>query len=636
MSGPKYYSIPVGSPEETRLIYSKLSRISGVEFRVNGGKIDYVVSQEAWMNGVDYTSLLRSVDEVKADIRMKELFERAKTDAIEKTGEIPRKLSSEYSAQKARIDDAIADAEKALKSLPSDAKTEFGTFHFESGKKELESKIKELNDALAVLEKDYKAQLGRCEEYKTKLSRAGSTSEISEIQAKYSRISLKDRHLDTDAGSCMDTVNVMAENFRHFVNTVRGLEKEFEAPEMKEYLSRMTETVGGLDPCAPGSLDRIKEKLKSLREDIAIKNVDRIDEKIKEESKTLVKSIDALLETVAKMESGEFIRSKLSVEVKDQIKEKEEACKEIIEKIGKLEYISPEHKRTLVSAEKDTEEYSAILKSSSVKTLTDILGELQELDEKCTADAENYKTYTKLFDEYREMYQNLYALRSGSKDSKAGIEILDKVFIKPEEYMFMPENAEEQIKILEDSNARLKAVFAAERNIALRSGLCMAIAKTEKCEHISSTKDITAEGTEDRFAVKYDGSCGKGIMLQVKTSETGGTVVTPVGVKLPDGTPVTDTKDLREYHKSCTWGDDISKSLGEVGLNFEYEEGSEEEKVLTYSEENYIQLETWDQAARFLRATGFSDEEIEEYTGRGAEEFEEGTLDLDRVHYADR
>ena len=77
MSGPKYYNFMTSTPEEAAGIYAQLSAFQrGVRVRVVNNELQFTVSNSAWYQGVNYTSIQTEINKARERYRENEELKR--------------------------------------------------------------------------------------------------------------------------------------------------------------------------------------------------------------------------------------------------------------------------------------------------------------------------------------------------------------------------------------------------------------------------------------------------------------------------------------------------------------------------------------------------------------------------------
>jgi hypothetical protein len=85
-------------------------------------------------------------------------------------------------------------------------------------------------------------------------------------------------------------------------------------------------------------------------------------------------------------------------------------------------------------------------------------------------------------------------------------------------------------------------------------------------------------------------------------------------VVLSNGKKTLSREQLEGVHESCGWAEDISTAFGQIGLGGgAYTEMPQEKRLALYDEREYYHIQTDEESVRFLRLSGYTDEEIKAF-----------------------
>ena len=111
----------------------------------------------------------------------------------------------------------------------------------------------------------------------------------------------------------------------------------------------------------------------------------------------------------------------------------------------------------------------------------------------------------------------------------------------------------------------------------------------------------------------YVRKANRGAIFDVSCGQDGKVGIYPRGVVLCNGKTTITPDELRDVHSSCSWADDITEKIRGFGIEgTSYEEMPEADLKALYDRANYYHIETLEESIKFLRLSGYSEEEIKE------------------------
>ena len=200
MSGPKYYNFMTSTPEEAAGIYAQLSAFQrGVRVRVVNNELQFTVSNSAWYQGVNYTSIQTEINKARERYReneeLKRILREKKAKEQTRIRCLREEIASDYKAEKAKLEKARARCAKIKNEATVSFDTPFGTYDLKS---EFDSII-EIEKTILLeqssLDKQRTDCIEACDRAEDDVAACSSLSGLATIQSIVSQIAISESNI---------------------------------------------------------------------------------------------------------------------------------------------------------------------------------------------------------------------------------------------------------------------------------------------------------------------------------------------------------------------------------------------------------------------------------------------------------
>jgi len=639
MSGPKYYTIDVPN-EDVNEVLRRLSKFRlGVSVKVVNGKLEYTVSNDAWMRGVNKSTLTEEVRKVEAEIandrRLQQMFEEGKLKETKSMEEAKRAIGKEYNDISKEYDDAIDDLEWAMENSVTEISTPFGRIQVSGNKNDIESLMSETKTKSGKLVQIRDSQIRACDDYAKSIREAKTPKEFEKLKKK--------RPNKTDWGRPSSDIPKLVKEVEARKKRANGISEKLN--DLDRQLS-----INGLD----GYRDRIKGKLEviDLLSADAPRKIDDLLSEIKKENESRIRElqrmendaktgdeIERINKELASLE--ELFRpikesfSEVSVVNADNTALNEETidkCSGIIQKIKELGHVNDDLSHRLKTAEGELESCMENVRSADTTTRLDMLSsDLEILKEETEGSAKKRRE----FEEAREAYREAYARYVAALGQEDEVSKEMKGYDRMVNAVYSDSNASEATEELQDKARKLnELVDEVEKNDQYE--MMMGVFSFSS-EYISSKKD--KEGNVHTYFAKK-GDEYKGVIFDAVKGDK--IEVVPRRVRLSNGRFIITAKQLDEVHKKCKWSEDMEADCADLGIKLERTEADPDYQKQVCSDNEAVQLDEKETEA-YLNTTTISESElaslgysVNRSTGRVVPKKAEVHEVKGKVQYADR
>lgn len=614
MSGPKYYTFPAGSPEEAAGILSKFSAFQwGVSATVSGNEIKVTVSNAAWCAGKDYSYISEQISQAKERFRedeeMKRMLENAKNDEVHRVGDIKTRISKEADSKRKKLTDARGRSTVLCRESNVSFNTPFGVYSLSDCTERAEKLVQQIDSEIGSIAAERDRCLSNCDSYSASVRSATSLNELSRIQRNAPDLTIEGTYIDRNVDSLERDIKEKKKQLTAFVHFLGELDKAISTKGLSQYKQRITDKISSVDIYSPSSIQEILQLVEQverehtyLQEQLRIKQAGEAAEREVSYQIATLKQLKSLLKPLAD-NAEKSVETQIEYERigKQAISE----CEQIIEQVLGLDFCSEIHFKALEKIKSVIDRARGSLRSPNVYAqLTATLTQLRGIQAECIKEAESYTKFSVELDKYKELYMKLRGMLSAG-----GSKLIDEDgFIEnPANIDFAYSDDEQQIAMLEDRNAQLESII----NQSVQHTFC---AGMSAILHKSSwgTEFKREKRADDSVHLSYVRKADKGAIFDVSCGANGEIAIVPKGVILSNGHATISADELRSVHSSCAWADEINQTFEGIGIpNGSYEEMDAAEKEKLYDKKNYYKIETDEESIRFLRMSGYSDEEIE-------------------------
>ena len=615
MSGPKYYSFPMNSPEEAAGIYAQLSSFRpGVKISVENNELKFTVSNSAWGAGVDYSTISEKVHHAKeryaANEEMKRILREQKAEEVKRIRAKKSAIESSYAKEMSKLKTAFSQCKALEKSAQIKVDTPFGSYGLPDESKKISEMSQTISAQITTLEREYKSCLQKCDDSLSDVEGCNSLSEIDKLQRNYNALDISISTIDKDVEEINHTVQNKIKLLKNYARFLQELYRNMQNKGLAAYFDRIKSEVsriniydGNASEKVNAVLIQIEKEIEALRKRDEIHNAnDEIRRNIKEGIEVLNSLKEWLRPVIKCIESTSIISADYSKISKNTITE----CEKIISQIEGLEFVNGDHFGKIDSIKKRLQNLRKSIMSVSVVTLMqNILKELREMDDICKKDNDLYKR----FKAEQELYLEQYIKLQGILSAEDSILTQDdsKMIIDPHEVKLVYKDPEAQIANLKNLNKQLREIL----NQCFQNGACAAFSASvqQSAWGIKFKKEKTKDGA---IHIEYVRKADKGVIFDVSCDKEGKIGVYPRGVVLYNGKTTISPEKLRSVHSSCAWADELTNGIRDFGIeSTAYEEMPASELMALYDIANYYHIKTLDESIAFLKLSGYSEEEID-------------------------
>lgn len=614
MSGPKYYTFPAGSSEEAAGILSRFSAFQwGVHATVSGNQINVTVSNAAWCAGKDYGYISEQIasarERFRADEEMRRLLESGKSDELRRVRDLKAQINKQADDKKKRLTDAQSRCGALAREAEVSISTPFGTYDMKAYVSQCESLISEIRTGLDNIGAEKSTCLANCDRYSSQVSQCSSLSELSKLQGNAPDMSIPQTLIDKKVEALESEIKERKKQLIAFTQFLRELDRIVGSKGLADYKPRILKTIANLDIYSPSAIqelvqlvEQIEREHAHMQEQLKIKKAGEATLKEVESQIVALGELKSLLKPL--VESAEVIQD-LQINYEILGRNTLGECEKIIDELEGLKFCSGLNKREIETAKRFLDRSQALLRSPDVYAqLTSLLSKLRDLREECIKEAESYERFSVEYERYKELYMKFRGILS-AEDSELVDD--DGYLEEPTGIVFEYSNADAQITALAKRNEQLEAIINQSVQQTFSAGMS-AILHGSKWGREFRREKRQDESIHLSFVRRSD----KGAIFDVSCGQNGEIGIIPRGVILSNGHATITPDELRKIHASCEWADEISKAFEDVGIpNGTYEEMAEEHREELYDEAHYYRIETDAESIRFLRLSGYSDEEIE-------------------------
>ena len=580
----------IGTGAIARETLAVLGHLSGVSITVSNGQIRATYGSDThWTYSelADHINYARS----KAAENL-EYVRRAKESARQNLNSAIERERQNYESNIRQVDDAIHKLEELRNRANQPMATPSYTFKCDEDVRKIDKEIAKLKAERARLEKAHQQFLSSASAYSSALNNAATTSEFSYAE------SLRPNY-GTEKVNVRDEVNEISKKTEErlklaqaYCDAVNKLYEFVEDEDLNEYRNRLDDKVPHLDPFDKDSIKTLNELVNTFIQERNFKLQDNknderfseIDDKVRHQLdvlRNISETLRPILVNISENEEEEVDVSEANSKLLNTILDS-------LSSIENLDYLSRDNADELQNKLTTLRKYRGNLNNPQITVqLMNIAKEVEHLVASSLEENEKYQEYQRALDKYIELREKLLGADESSKDIK-----------ESSKYVFTMDKADE---LIEELNARVKEMEDILVEIYNRSFIASAATAV-------GPEKIYSEDREN-VGFTYVREQDKGAIFVVEKGKNGARI-TPKGVVLSNGMKTIDEEGLRKVHSSCEWSRELKEKLEAAGLpSFESRELVEEKEEL-YKEENYYHITSDKESIRFLRLSGYTDEEI--------------------------
>lgn len=614
MSGPKHYSFPTGSPEEAAGILSQFSAFQrGVRATVSGNQINVTVSNAAWCAGKDYDFISEQISEAKKRFRRDEEMQRilkvAKDDEVKRINGFKVKINKDSDAKRKRLMEARGKCTALCRECNVSYRTPFGVYTLDECMSRIESLSHKIDRAIEEIAQERTTCLSNCEAYVGKIHNATSLSDLSDFQRNAPDFTIAETFLDRDIEGVGQELNGKKKQLVAFVQFLEELDRMLSVKGLSKYKQRVAELVSTVDIYSPSSIKEILHLVEQIeRENSFIQEQMRVqqrDENIEREVSEQMSALHKLKNLLKPLSDNAEKNVETQLDYESISKQALYDCEKVIREIKGLEFCSGIHLNEIDRASAVLDRARGSLRSPNVfAQLTALLTKLKEMQVECKKEAESYSHFAVELEKYKELYMKFRAILS-AEDSEINDD--DGYLEAPTDIVFSYSDREMQIAVLAERNTQLQGIVNESIQQTFCAGMSAILSDSKWGSEFKREKR-----SDDSAHLSYVRKANKGSVFDITCDKNGGISIAPMGVILSNGKATISADELRQVHSSCAWADEIGHTFEEIGIpNGSYEEMDATEREKLYDKKNYYKIVTDEESIRFLRLSGYSDEEIE-------------------------
>ncbi len=652
MSGPKYYDFTVGSAEEASAVRAELSALhGGVSVWVEGNQLKFKVPEDVWARGVNQSSIQAEINAAKARNAEKQrafVEEKKKTEA-ETLKNKRESINAQYTSEKNKIAAAKAECSKIKDFASKSYQTPFGKYDLSSEYSKIKAVESQVVSESSALDRKRADSLSACESARAAIGSCTTMSELSSVKNKISSIYIGSSSIDGVVASLSEKISEKSKRLQNFISFLDGLYEGMKQKDLLGYLERVKGEIALIDVFDADAYTKIQNVLAHIETEIALLKeqgkLSRESKEISEKVDTQIKFLNDLsdklrpvLESINVENTASANYEKLSKDIIKQVDEK-------LLNLSSLEFVHGKNQAKIgVIKERIIPLRSSLTSEATLSALQKILVEIQNLEKECVKDNEVYKRFKEELDKYESYYVELQgalsAKGSSFEDDCDEDEDEDGFLVSPTEFFLSQANGEEQIEELKQKNGELEKIVNACRQEFNFAAVCASVSKGEFGSEFKKTR--TKDGS---LNLAYVRKSSEGVIFDVQCQSDGRIGIFPRGVVLCNGKKMIEENDLKSFHSSCSWAEEIHSAFTSFGLtnSGSYEEMSQEIVNSMYSEENYYHITSREESERYLKLLGFSKDKINAVLGSETDEreygytedYEEDTRSVSSARYVD-
>ncbi|MBR1846255.1 MAG: hypothetical protein IJ787_00885 [Bacilli bacterium] len=589
MSGPKYYNYDIGDSRLAKEIVAQMRAISGVQIRVEGGRICTVVSNDAWYGGIHYDTLQNIIAQTRQAIEDGEQFKAEKVKRIKDENERIKKVTASFEQNLAAIEAVRGQVQAKLRTIAP----ERGKYISVDMTKELSS---EIQNSLAALNEEAKNQ-----QQQLKKAQSDSQKYIAALNAAQFSSDLRGtEHLTLSTAGKVSPekqLKILEQNINARQSRIRAFVKEADALVDKvaemgigEYQQDVLNLIRNADPMCEKPFREveafIQRKLEERRAALATAESYATMDKAKE-------NVAAQLAELAKISArinASMAAAHLVKEDNSSMQENLALAKEVFDMqaaIFSSDYLTRKSREEASRYAADLQNASMHLAQAQTSNeLKKILSRTKALAEKVAEEAQSHAKFEAAQEKYEKARDLLVGEATGISD-----------------YFFDPTRYEDQIKEMEEKTAQIEYAIAQRQALATSQALM---------SQIGEDRIVDKKMAEDGVSFLYTHPDNPGVIFDAKAKYGEPLAIYPRGVILSNGMKATTEEQLRKTHSSCGWSSEMTDSLHSIGLpEIHAEEMGDEVTESMYDEAEFYRCQTEEESIALLRKWGVSDADIE-------------------------
>ena len=616
MSGPKYYTVKVTDGDAME-VYRRMSKFQrGVRVTVNGNKLEFVVSNNAWLNGVDYEFVQNQVraaqNELANERRIQELIRKGKQDEIKwaegRKARIIEKFNDSCEDVSAEIDRVMKQVE-GLESVT----TPLRRISIDAEKKDMLSKLE-------TLRKDYQDIMGRRDELLRQLDQHIEVAKTITTVDQCNRIKKKRPDVNFDSKFNESVILDIERNARRLNERVRDaarklaiLDAELNKEPLCNYRDRIAEKVSSIDVMEDGAFDSVDELLKEIWKEHQARMDDlrRKDDssRVRSETETMNRALDSLRGVLVTKQEDYGVTEHHDTDASEVNGKKMEECRQLIETIESRPFIDRDLSDRLEDCKYELSICARRIKiPTATQQLTDLESDLRQLATDAEECSRKHEEYQIAKDRYAEAFGRFVTV-FGS-DNKAFDDM--QRYEEMADSVFSMRNADSVIEDLKAYAEEISKVCDKALREQTYNMLCTTFNKSEDSKHFDSVQDRT--GRHTYFAKK--GREYRGVIFDVCSSDD--VSVSPRMVVLSNGRTLITPDGLQELYGSCGWSREMEDQCADFLVGVEHEEAPEEVRLAMSRPENMVTLSV-EKSIEYLIFMEYTEGEMRElgYTRTG-------------------
>ena len=526
--------------------------------------------------------------------------------AIEERQRIVSALDLEY----ARLLKAKEECEDLLKVTSKKHTAAGHTYALDKEKEKVQAELKSINediDKLLAAKSKYQIAMDK---YETNIKTAKKYEDMASRPVCRYQPGLLNEH---SVNKLSKRIEKLDKQLEEFCKTVNDFSEKVKNSHHNDFLVRLSNKLDKLDPTKEDALSEIREFISEIKREIMSLEEKLLDASLTKEAREAaseeMRTLQDLLDSLSPIETLLVKYQVMDAEAEERAASIYNECLQEIDEINRMEYV-PESLKAEVEDQKRKLFVMAkeLSRDNAVAVLTNIKTVLGEIKKDAEASLDRYQRFTEAKEHYRELHT-----KYPQKEIKR---IMGDKYVDPDSYKYVDsEKIEGVIRMLETTNKIL------EENLqkAVVQGIVDYFVDRVG-EKIVSKKKL-ANGD---YEITYTRKDEKNVIYVITVSESGETKIAPKGVKLHDGRVLTTKEQLEKPTSDCAWSKHVREDFEEIELEKTLiVDVPKEAAKHIFEEENFYQFDNEEEARRFLKKNGWSEEAINQVLAKDDSSSEE-------------
>jgi|GEM_PF-6002336 len=612
MSGPKYYTVTVNDGENAMEVYRRMSNFQqGVIVTVRGNKLDFTVSNDAWLKGVDRSFLEKQVKAAERELsnerRLAELLRKSRQDEIRWAEEMRSRINESYEAACQSMESEIDRVRGRVEAIPSSIPSQICNIDLSPEKDKLLTKLEARSKDYKTISQQRDKLLRELDEYSSRISSAESLDKFNKVKKKRPRSRFESRFDLSEISKLEQSANILKARADDVVKRLSKLDAELNKEPLNQYKDRIVGRIKTLNLLSEDAFSNIDGIIGEIRKEhqARMEDLRRMQEESRSQSEieSMNRALDSLREILVNEREDYLTNVDVHTDASGENGALLGECRSLIEQIESKEYLDKDLTERLEDSKATLETLAFRIKTASAtKHLQVMKTDLTELEVDSEECSKKYAEYQEARDHYLEAYGRFISVfgseNKAFEDMRQYINLTDSVFSMRSADTVIADLREYTDEILSVCEKALK-----EQTYNL---LCTTFNQSEDSEQFEASKK---DGEKHTYFVKKD-KAYRGVLFDICKSDQ--VSVSPRMVELSNGRRLITPDGLQKLYDSCGWSKEMEEQCGDYLVGVTATEAPQEVRQAMSSAENIIQL-TEEQSRRYLEAMGYTEQEMAEW-----------------------